>query len=179
MKKLIMALVVAAVAVASNAATVNWKSGSNIQGPAGGTLAKNTWTMYVWDNLSATDYAALDVSTMYGTYSKMLDSAKSATIGTPSLGATVKNTTATDSTTYYAAVLFTYTDAEGKAWYIANKGTVTTDALGNGGSALNLAKTRYDGSAISGWTSAAVPEPTSGLLLLLGMAGLALKRKHA
>lgn len=31
-----------------------------------------------------------------------------------------------------------------------------------------------------GWyTAAAVPEPTSGLLLLLGMAGLALKRKRA
>lgn len=31
----------------------------------------------------------------------------------------------------------------------------------------------------SGFTYAAVPEPTSGLLLLLGMAGIALKRKRA
>jgi hypothetical protein len=29
------------------------------------------------------------------------------------------------------------------------------------------------------WSSVAVPEPTSGLLLLLGMAGLALRRKQA
>ena len=29
------------------------------------------------------------------------------------------------------------------------------------------------------WSTAAVPEPTSGLLILLGMAGLALKRKRA
>lgn len=29
------------------------------------------------------------------------------------------------------------------------------------------------------WTSAPVPEPTSGILLLLGVAGLALKRKRA
>ena len=28
------------------------------------------------------------------------------------------------------------------------------------------------------WTTAAVPEPTSGLLLLLGVAGLALRRKQ-
>lgn len=35
---------------------------------------------------------------------------------------------------------------------------------------------------INNWSSVAaqsVPEPTSGLLLLLGMAGLALKRKRA
>ena len=31
----------------------------------------------------------------------------------------------------------------------------------------------------SAWTSVAAPEPTSGLLLLLGMAGLALRRKRA
>ena len=36
------------------------------------------------------------------------------------------------------------------------------------------------GYAGAGWYSAAaVPEPTSGLLMLLGMAGLALRRKRA
>ena len=35
------------------------------------------------------------------------------------------------------------------------------------------------GSTATAWSTAAVPEPTSGLLLLLGMAGLALKRKRA
>ena len=29
------------------------------------------------------------------------------------------------------------------------------------------------------WTATPAPEPTSGLLVLLGMAGLALKRKRA
>ena len=33
--------------------------------------------------------------------------------------------------------------------------------------------------AASAWKSTAVPEPTSGLLLLIGVAGLALKRKRA
>ena len=36
-----------------------------------------------------------------------------------------------------------------------------------------------DGYSSSGWYTTAVPEPTSGLLLLLGVAGLALKRKRA
>lgn len=37
----------------------------------------------------------------------------------------------------------------------------------------------YGGGEAGDWTVATVPEPTSGLLLLLGVAGLALKRKRA
>ena len=36
-----------------------------------------------------------------------------------------------------------------------------------------------NGAGWYGAASAPVPEPTSGLLMLLGMAGLALKRKRA
>ena len=33
--------------------------------------------------------------------------------------------------------------------------------------------------AATSWQTAAIPEPTSGLLMLLGMAGLALSRRRA
>jgi len=56
--------------------------------------------------------------------------------------------------------------------------------VGDGGSVIGLAEGGFlyrgnPGNAVSygGWKT--VPEPTSGLLLLLGVAGLALKRKRA
>lgn len=39
--------------------------------------------------------------------------------------------------------------------------------------------TMYNDIAKADWQSASVPEPTSGLLMLLGMAGLALRRRRA
>ena len=54
-------------------------------------------------------------------------------------------------------------------------GSVTLSFKAKASSQLVAKTGSYDGA---GWYSA-VPEPTSGLLLLLGMAGLALKRKQA
>ena len=63
-------------------------------------------------------------------------------------------------------------DLEGS---LAAYGTDSVVALTDGG-ALDL----YADPKTQGYTStSSVPEPTSGLLLLLGMAGLALRRKRA
>ena len=64
---------------------------------------------------------------------------------------------------------FTSTDADGNTY---KSETVTATALGTGFGSIT-----FEGGGT--WTAAAVPEPTSGLLLLLGVAGLALKRKRA
>ena len=72
--------------------------------------------------------------------------------------------TVTDASNYFV------TSMNGKAKAIANSSTTTPFSLGS-----QLAASQAPG----GWTAVAAPEPTSGLLLLLGMAGLALKRKRA
>ena len=79
----------------------------------------------------------------------------------------------------YGVVIYTYTDATYGDMYVANAGEMTFASASNK-SVNNLANTFGGGSTVANnntWQS--VPEPTSGLLLLLGMAGLALKRKVA
>ena len=51
----------------------------------------------------------------------------------------------------------------------------TTEA--NAAGSLLFSPGKTGGGEAGAWTVAAVPEPTSGLLLLLGVAGLALRRK--
>lgn len=200
MKKIMMALGTVAVAAAVHGASVSWNSGAFTELPScegivtygdvtgtGGATTGACIQMLVWEFSSST------WNTDYTTASKVWDAYKA---GTLAAGDAYSGTAVADSYlapfkvtggagwadggSVYAAVLFLHNDDEdftSPDYYMANY--AVGEATDLGGSVFNLGNTATAGGATA-WTSTApVPEPTSGLLLLLGMAGLALRRKHA
>ena len=188
MKKILIVLVAIAAGITANAATVRWNSGAvkapGVDGVKGTANATPT-QMYVfaidaatYNSLASMSYADASAS-IWGTYGgDSLPTTPNATV-TSAMGAGYVQTVGDASGMNYAATIFTYTDASDNQWYIANIGKANVTGSGQV-SVSNLAST-YGGTAggtIGSWT-AAVPEPTSGLLMLIGLAGLALKRKRA
>ena len=192
MKKLMIALAVVGLSVGAQAAAVSWKTGNLIKAPTSATdgtfstvnAGNGTLSLYVWI-VDATTYEA-------ATYASIgaLDRTKatvSATGANGVAGATANwNYSSTDwtagaDTTIYGLIVTTYTDGD-VTMYIANKATAVINGAGTASGVLNLAK-NYGGTggeAIIGWTTTGtIPEPTSGLLMLVGLAGLALRRRRA
>jgi hypothetical protein len=193
MKKLvIMACAVAMTAVAQ-AASVNWGSGafytasgkdggwsSTMVNAAGATV---TMSIYLVDAATYATVSAMDQAGMYkwasgqtATYTGQNKNPSTGalipavTIGTDDLG---------KSTTYYSILTAEYKDATNGEMYMAAAKEFTTSGTGqaNNSNIFGGAATAATGG-VRDWQAAAVPEPTSGLLLLLGVAGLALRRKQ-
>ena len=152
MKKLLILATVIVAAVAANAASFRW-SASGVTGYNTTDLFTGTATLYAYVS-TADASTAIEVNKQ-----------------TMSDGALVMTATVFSSdelvggTTY--KFYYTLEDAAGNTFESATR-QLKAQATSTGTLAFASSGT---------WT--AVPEPTSGLLLLLGMAGLALKRKRA
>ena len=192
MKKLIMAVAVICCAAFTQAATVSWASGKLFApGENGGfstTAVKSGANAYLflisntqYDTFNAAFTSTGNMNAVWEAFGNQLaDADKSGkTISTTSTS-TLKST-ADVGDTVYGAIIYTVGTGD-DMMYIANiaTGTVGSDAgLTISGLGTTFLGTAGNGGSTGGWKTQAVPEPTSGLLLLLGMAGLALRRKQA
>lgn len=152
MKKLVILATVVIAAVVANAASFKW-SASGVKDFAGTDTYSGTASLYAYLSTADASTAKLVSSaTMSGGAIALADTVFSddSLIG----GSTYK---------FY----YTMEDAAGNTFESVTKAMKAQ--------ATSTASVQFG----AGGTWTAVPEPTSGLLLLLGVAGLALKRKRA
>ena len=189
MKKLILIAAVMA-AVAANAATFSWKTtGTGKIYQAGTTTTLASATAYLFDAGKVTQAAVLAafnddkaLSTLAYTDTT---SVASGGIAAKSFDVPTGYSEGDSFTAYFALVV-------NDTIYIGPTATAETPATGEKSMSFNAKTssqgaliTEYEGFGSAGWYAKSsggttpIPEPTSGLLMLLGFAGLALRRKRA
>ncbi len=179
MKKLIMAAVAAILGITANAAVATWDVDTIY---SYGT--SDNATGYLVYFVDAGLYGASSAKTDLGNANfAFLDNTAQAWVADYTTDdGYVEGTTGSvygNSATVngYLVIFNSDTTATATYAYVSDVASGATTAMG-GAAVLSFDDTQLAGMQTAGnWT--AVPEPTSGLLLLLGMAGLALKRKRA
>ena len=177
MKKIMCVLGAVALAASAHAAAVAWNSGSNSNGfkdPDGNSLKSSTlYTMIV-------TFYDTDGTTVLGTQSDNTAS------GTGAYSGTYSGYDFVADKTYYASAIISANDGS-----FTREAGIGSFAIPSDGSNASINFTTGAGFETASqkwgttWTdtsggggSGGVPEPTSGLLLLVGGAMLALRRKQ-
>ena len=184
MKKLMLAFAVIAMSVAAQAAAIKWSTSTALyKGNATDTYAG---TVYLVDSATISQTALLSAF-VGGTLDITAYDVASATATAGKITATTLNPVKmADGTEYGAGNVNYYMVAiDGDNIFISSTKSAALSTIGTTtvGFALKTQSTAAADDAAAGFTSggwyAAVPEPTSGLLMLVGLGALALRRRRA
>ena len=184
MKKMIIAACAVALAAIAQSGHVNWSAMNIAASSAGAFDASTTYAAYLFIGNDVTVATALLKAKDFAAFEDAADFSRTATYNTTTSKMNFMPTKSGQYTSTDVSAFMIILDAASADK--ASNYMIATDSTG----AQVLSKTfgttgnqnfAWGDQTAAGtkWTSMSVPEPTSGLLLLLGMAGLALKRKRA
>ena len=181
MKKLMFMLAAVAMAACAQAAAVSWTC-TNVKDSTG---AKISGVAYFIDAavLSQSDFKALSGADAFNTALSGMYSWTPGTAGKYSSASDVENATlglsdATTGYSVYLAVFDTATITDSSNYYLTGEQSLAT-LSGSYTASVAFGNQSTPSQAAGAWTAVSVPEPTSGLLMLIGLAGLALRRRRA
>ena len=172
MKKLMILAAVAMLATVSQASKVNW-SASGLLDSAGVAIGDSTLGITVAYTIWAADGSSVLVDNAEGSISPTTGAANGSWSG------------AAQNTSYWIQAVLT--DKNGatltseKAQFTTNTSSTYKPNLADGTNMTTPGSKFNQSGATKGWVggSGDVPEPTSAMLILLGIAGLALRRRQA
>ena len=178
MKKLMIAAAIVCVAAMSQAASWTWNTGANFVDDTGALKESGTFVLMYLGNGQEADWSMASAANVKNTAALDYQNPLPGIIPAyNSVAGSYTLTVGTDQNGQWFGVMFKDGDEYKQLIDFASGDPLAAKQLaGFTDASSTIADFTF---ATANYTVASVPEPTSGLLLLLGVAGMALRRRRA